>query len=61
MARTVPTARSLPGTVGGRGPMSQHKRIRLLLPAGVALALGLATPAKAAPQQYYELVDDCDI
>ena len=41
--------------------MSQHKRIRSLLPVGVALALGLAAaPAKAAPQQYYELVDDCD-
>lgn len=40
--------------------MSQ-KRIRSLLPVGVALAFGLvATAAQAAPSQYYELVADCD-
>jgi MYXO-CTERM domain-containing protein len=41
--------------------MSQHKRIRSLLPVGVALALGLVnTSVQAAPSQYYELVADCD-
>lgn len=40
--------------------MSQHKRIRSLLPVGVALALGLVNTAQAAPSQTYELVADCD-
>lgn len=40
--------------------MSQHKRIRSLLPVGVALALGLVGTAQAAPSQVYELVADCD-
>jgi hypothetical protein len=40
--------------------MSQHKRIRSLLPVGVALALGLVDTAQAAPSQVYELVADCD-
>src|SRR5690242_9653259 len=59
MKRTA-TECSLPGTRGGRGPMSQHNRFRTMLLVSAAGLLGLAGTTKAAPSTYVELVADCN-
>ena len=59
MKRTA-TERSLPGTRGGRGPMSQHNRFRTMLLVSAAGLLALAGSTKAAPSTYVELVADCN-
>src|SRR5687767_10356062 len=53
MKRTA-TECSLPGTRGGRGPMSQHNRFRTMLLVSAAGLLGLAGSTQAAPSTYVE-------